>query len=196
MRITGGLYGGRTLRTPCDLKVRPTSDKVRQAVFNILMHHDFPGDWTIEGARTIDLFAGTGALGLEAMSHGAAFCLFVDEAVESRGLERENIEALGLSGVCKIWRRDATKLGPMGPGAGGPFSLAFLDPPYRKGLVGAALAALRAGGWLAETAVVVVETAADEDEPAAEGLIPVDMRLYGDTRVNFFGTCPAGVAAP
>lgn len=186
MRITGGIYGGRTLKAPADMRVRPTSDKVRQAVFNILLHHEFSGGWTLVGAGVVDLFAGTGALGIEALSHGAKYALFVDESPESRALQRENVEALQLTGVTRIWRRDAAKLGPMGAVAGGPFSLAFLDPPYRKGLVAPAMASLRDGGWLCAGAVAVAETAADEPQPAADGYVPVDDRLYGDTRVTFF----------
>ncbi|MDE2630741.1 MAG: 16S rRNA (guanine(966)-N(2))-methyltransferase RsmD, partial [Alphaproteobacteria bacterium] len=133
MRITGGIFGGRALVAPSDDRVRPTSDKVRQAIFNILLHNDF--GVTLQGARAADLFAGTGALGIEALSRGASFCLFVDDAAESRAVIRQNVEALALTGASKIWRRDATKLGPMAAGAGGPFELVFLDPPYRKGLI-------------------------------------------------------------
>lgn len=184
MRITGGSLGGRSLKAPADMRVRPTADRTRQAVFNILLHHDF-GGFSVEGARTIDLFAGTGALGIEAISHGAAFCLFVDDNADSRALIRENVEALALTGASKIWRRDATKLGEMSPGAGGPFELAFLDPPYRKGLIAPALTSLRDGGWLAPQAVIVCETAADEDVTFPEGFVPGDMRNYGDSRVTF-----------
>ena len=175
--------GGRTLAAPADARVRPTSDKVRQAIFNILLHKDF--GVALEGARVADLFAGTGALGIEAISHGAAFALFVDDAAESRALIRTNVEALGLTGVTKIWRRDATELGPMAAGSGGPFDLVFLDPPYRKNLVAPALAALRDGGWLAERALIVVETAADETLPPTDDFRPLDEREYGDTRVSF-----------
>lgn len=185
MRITGGALRGRALAAPADERVRPTSDKVRQAVFNILSHHDFGTGFALDGARTADLFAGTGALGLEAISRGARFCLFVDDSAESRALLRRNVEALGLTGVTKIWRRDATDLGPMPPGAGGPFDLVFLDPPYRKTLVAPALAALRGGGWLGEAPLVIAETAADEPVPAADGFRLLDQRLYGDTRVAF-----------
>jgi 16S rRNA (guanine966-N2)-methyltransferase len=185
MRITGGTMGGRGLVTPRDGRVRPTSDKVRQAVFNILLHHDFGSAFSLEGARVVDLFAGTGALGIEALSHGASFCLFVDDAAESRALIRENVEALSLTGASKIWRRDATQLGPMSAGSGGPFALAFLDPPYRKGLVAPALASLREGGWLMDGAVVVAETAEDEDVPSPDGYERIDERTYGDTRVLF-----------
>jgi 16S rRNA (guanine966-N2)-methyltransferase len=184
MRITGGDLGGRALVAPRDECVRPTSDKVRQAIFNILLHAGFAPE--LKGARVLDLFAGTGALGLEALSHGASFCLFVDDHAESRALIRENVEALGLTGVSKIWRRDATKLGPMAAGSGGPFDLVFLDPPYRKDLIAPALAGLLKGGWLAEGALLVAETAEDEDIPSTDGFSLLDARAYGDTRVNFF----------
>ena len=185
MRITGGKFGGRALATPRDSRVRPTSDKVRQAIFNILQHHDFGSGFALEGARAADLFAGTGALGVEALSHGASFCLFVDDSAESRAIIRENVEALSLTGASKIWRRDATQLGPIAAGAGGPFELVFLDPPYRKGLIAPALASLREGGWLADGAVVVAETAEDDDDPLTDGFERMDDRFYGDTRVLF-----------
>ena len=185
MRITGGTFRGRTLVAPPDARVRPTSDKVRQAVFNILMHNDFGTGFALEGARVADLFAGTGALGIEALSQGAAFCLFVDDNAESRGLIRTNVEALNLTGVTKIWRRDATDLGPMAAGAGGPFDLVFLDPPYRKNLIAPALASLRDGKWLSPKALVMVETAEDEIIPSTDGFAPASERVYGDTRVAF-----------
>jgi 16S rRNA (guanine966-N2)-methyltransferase len=190
VRITGGTFRGRALAAPPDARVRPTADKVRQAIFNILAHNDFGIGFALDGARVADLFAGTGALGIEALSHGAAFCLLVDDSAESRALIRGNVEALGLTGVTKIWRRDATQLGPMAAGAGGPFDLVFLDPPYRKDLVPLALAALRDGGWLAHQAIVVAEVAADEDIPSTDGFALFDARLYGDTRVFFF-TAPS-----
>lgn len=185
MRITGGSLRGRALVAPSDDSVRPTSDKVRQAIFNILSHHDFGDGLALDGARVADLFAGTGAMGLETVSRGARFCLFVDESPESRALIRRNVEALGLTGATKIWRRDATDLGPMPPGASGPFDLVFLDPPYRKNLVAPALAALVEGGWLAANALVVAETAADEPVPAREDFRLADRRQYGDTSVTF-----------
>ncbi|MBV9992319.1 MAG: 16S rRNA (guanine(966)-N(2))-methyltransferase RsmD [Alphaproteobacteria bacterium] len=185
MRIAGGSLGGRTLAAPKDARVRPTADKTRQAIFNILRHKDFGIGFALEGCRVVDLFAGTGALGLEALSQGAAFALFVDDHAESRALIRTNVEALGLTGITKIWRRDATDLGPMAAGAGGPFGLAFLDPPYRKDLAAPALAALRGGGWLAPQALVVVETAEDEIVPYADGYESMDARVYGETRVTF-----------
>jgi 16S rRNA (guanine966-N2)-methyltransferase len=165
------------------MRVRPTSDRVREAVFNILAHNDFDCGFDLEGAAVADLFAGTGALGLEAISRGARYCLFVEEAAESRALIRENVENFGLTGATKIWRRDATKLGPMGPGAGGPFNLVFLDPPYRKNLVSPALASLREGGWLAKDAICVAECAVDDDVAEMDGFAVLDDRTYGETRV-------------
>src|SRR5438552_7753698 len=138
MRIVGGRLRGRALATPKLLAVRPTADRLREALFNILVHAY--GD-PVAGARVLDLFAGTGALGLEALSRGAAFALFIDDAAEARALMRQNVEALGLGGTCRIFRRDATKLGAAHPVE--PFSLVFLDPPYRQGLAEKALAPAR-----------------------------------------------------
>ena len=179
MRITGGQFRGRALAEPPDDRVRPTSDKVRQAIFNILAHNDF--GFALDGAKVVDLFAGTGALGLEALSRGAAYCMFVDDSAESRALIRRNVETLNLTGASKIWRRDARDLGPLGAGAGGPFDLAFLDAPYRKDLTAPALASLR--GWLGDGAVVVAETGAEE-ALAAEGYALLDTRSYGETQVH------------
>ena len=186
MRITGGSLRGRTLAPPPDAGVRPTSDKVRQAIFNILEHRAFANGFALEDAAVIDLFAGTGALGIEALSRGARFCLFVDDDADSRALQRENVESLRLTGVTKIWRRDAGDLGPINTGSGGPFRLAFLDPPYRMKLVDPALKSLKDGGWLAKNAVVVVETAVDETfDFDALGYLQADERWYGETRVTF-----------
>lgn len=184
MRITGGIYGGRRLVAPDDARVRPTSDRTRQAIFNMLRHKDFGIGFALEGAAVLDLFAGTGALGIEALSHGARWCLLVDDSADSRAIQRENVEALGLTGVTRIWRRDATDLGPIGPSAGGPFNLVFLDPPYRQALIPKALQSLKAGGWLADNALVVAESDASEsfDLP---GFMLLDERDYGETRVRF-----------
>src|SRR5579872_4939084 len=128
MRVVGGRLRGRTLAAPSSQAIRPTADRLRESVFNILIHaYDNP----LQGARVLDLFAGTGALGIEAISRGAAFALFVDNGAEARALLRNNVEALGLGGVTKVYRRDATNLGPAHPVE--PFSLVFLDPPYGKG---------------------------------------------------------------
>jgi 16S rRNA (guanine966-N2)-methyltransferase len=143
MRVVGGKLRSRPLAGPKTNVIRPTSDRLREALFNILTHSY--GD-PVTGARVLDLFAGTGALGVEAISRGAAYALFVDEGVEARALLRDNIEALGLGGVTRIFRRDATKLGPAHPLE--PFSLVFLDPPYGKGFAEKALSSADNGGWL------------------------------------------------
>ena len=179
MRIVGGRLGGRVLQAPASRAIRPTSERLRESIFDILAHRHAG---VVEGARVVDLFAGSGALGLEALSRGAKYALFVDSAPEARALLRANVEAFALGGVTRIWRADATLLGraPVGP----PFTLAFLDPPYDKGLAGPALAGLIEGGWLAPGALVVVEESVKaEVEPTA--LRIVDERVYGETRVVF-----------
>ncbi len=178
MRIVGGRLRGRALMSPRSDAIRPTADRLREALFNILIHRY--GD-PVTGARVLDLFAGTGALGLEAASRGAAFVLFVDEGAEARALLRGNVEALGLGGATRIFRRDATKLGPVHPLA--PFGLAFLDPPYGQNLAEAALAAARDGGWLTPEALVVVEEAASAKFAAPEGYAELERRAYGDTEL-------------
>ena len=155
MRVVGGCLRGRALVPPKSQAIRPTADRLRESLFNVLLHAY--GD-PVSGARVLDLFAGTGALGIEAASRGAAFVLFIDESVEARALLRENVAALGLGGASRVFRRDATKLGPAHPLP--PFSLVFLDPPYGCGLAAPALAAARGGGWLTADALIVVEEAA------------------------------------
>ena len=178
MRVVGGRLKGRNLASPSSQGIRPTADRLRESVFNILVHaYDNP----IEGARVLDLFAGTGALGIEALSRGAAFTLFVDDGAEARALIRENVAALGLGGSSRIFRRDATKLGPVYPLE--PFSLAFLDPPYGRELAEKALAAARAGGWLMPGALVVVEEAAQASFTAPDGFIERERRRYDDTEI-------------
>ena len=180
MRIVGGRFRGRTLKGPSSHAVRPTSDRLRETIFNILAHGY---DDAVENARVIDLFAGTGALGLEAVSRGARFALFVDEGSEARALLRENVEALGLGGLTRIFRRDATKLGDAP--AGEKFDLAFLDPPYGKGLAPRALRALIDGHWLADRALCIIEEAAEEEVALPPGMRALDRRAYGDTQIVF-----------
>ncbi len=180
MRIVGGRFRGRVLKGPSSQTVRPTSDRLREAIFNILAH---TYEDASDGARVIDLFAGTGALGAEAMSRGATFALFVDDSPEGRALIRQNTETFGLGGSTKIFRRDATKLGAMPPQD--CFTLAFLDPPYGKGLAPLALASLRDGGWLAKDALCVVEESSDAELVAPDGFELLDGRHYGDTQVVF-----------
>ncbi|HEX5262992.1 MAG TPA: 16S rRNA (guanine(966)-N(2))-methyltransferase RsmD [Phenylobacterium sp.] len=183
MRIVSGAFRGKTLAAPQGEATRPTSDRARQAIFNILEH----AAWSkgLAGMRVIDLFAGSGALGFEALSRGAAFCLFVETDEAARGAIRENVDAMHLFGVTRVHRRDATDLGAR-PGADGPaFDLAFLDPPYAKGLGEIALEKLAAGGWLAPGATVVFERGGGEPEIAVAGYQPLDVRDYGAARVHF-----------
>ena len=179
MRIVAGRLRGRAIASPTDESVRPTSDRVRESLFNVL-EHGIAG-FSLSGVRVIDLFAGTGALGLEALSRGAAFCLFVDDAVAARALIRTNIELFQLAGATRIFRRDATDLGPVGTMA--PFGLAFIDPPYGKGLGERALMALAGGGWLLPQAVVVLEERASVTAVLPRGFAEIDRRTYGDTQI-------------
>lgn len=178
MRIVGGRLRGLALAGPKTNAVRPTSDRLRESLFNILEHgHGDP----VTDARILDLFAGTGALGIEAMSRGARHCLFVDEAAEARALIRTNAEAARLTGTTRIYRRDATRMGPLG--TAGPYDLAFLDPPYGRGLAEKALESLRDGGWLNPGALAVVEESARADLVIAEDYELRESRSYGDTQV-------------
>jgi 16S rRNA (guanine966-N2)-methyltransferase len=178
MRIVGGRLRGRALLAPKSAAIRPTADRLRESVFNILVHAY--GD-PVTGARVLDLFAGTGALGLEALSRGAVYALFVDEGAEARALLRGNVAALGLGGATRIFRRDATKLGPAHPLE--PFSLVFADPPYGRTLAEAALASALAGGWIAPGALIVVEEAADAGFAPPAGFVEAERRRYDDTEI-------------
>lgn len=182
MRIIAGQHKGRPLSAPKGMTTRPTGDRTRESLFNILAH----ATWAppLEGARVIDLFAGSGALGLEAMSRGAAFCLFVETDHGARGAIRDNIEALGLFGNTRLHRRSATDLGDKPAGVGAPFTLAFLDPPYHKGLVQPALDGLVSGNWLSEEAIAMVETGSDETLMFT-GWTVIDTRDFGAARVQF-----------
>jgi 16S rRNA (guanine966-N2)-methyltransferase len=180
MRVVGGRLRSRPLAGPKSDRLRPTADRLREALFNVLTHrYDDP----VIGARVLDLFAGTGALGIEAISRGAAYALFVDEGVEARALLRANTETLGLGGVTRIFRRDATRLGPVHPLE--PFNLVFADPPYGKGLAEKALTSAREGGWLAKKALVVVEEAAHAGFKPPDGFEELERRTYDDTEFVF-----------
>lgn len=183
MRIVGGRLKGKALVTPPGLNTRPTGDRAREAVFNILEH----AAWSdgLSHARVIDVFAGSGALGCEAVSRGAAFALFVETDEAARGAIRQNVEALNLFGCTRIHRRDATDLGVRPASAGPPFDLAFLDPPYRKGLGEKALANLIQHGWLTEGAIAVLERGSEEPASVIEGFEQLDVRDYGAARVFF-----------
>ncbi len=180
MRVVGGRLRGRPLAGPQSKSVRPTADRLRESLFNILVHAY--GD-PISGSRVLDLFAGTGALGIEAASRGARFTLFVDEGAEARALIRENVATLGLGGISKIFRRDATKLGRAHPLE--PFALVFLDPPYGQNLAEKALASARAGGWLSPQALIVVEEATKARFTAPEGFTELERRAYDDIELIF-----------
>src|ERR1700685_431261 len=182
MRVVGGSLRGRALAAPKSQTIRPTADRLREALFNILTHaYDSP----LAGSRVLDLFAGTGALGIEALSRGAAFTLFVDDGAEARALMRENVATLGLGGTSRIFRRDATKIGPAHPVE--PFALAFLDPPYGKGLAEKALASARAGAWLMHDALVVVDEATMARFAAPERFTERERRVYDDTEFILLG---------
>ncbi len=189
MRIVAGRNRGLQLASvgagDPEAHLRPTSDRVRESLFNLLGAR---GDVALEGARVLDLFAGTGALGLEALSRGAAEAVFVDDGVAARALLRENVGRMRAQGTTKIWRRDATRLGVA---RGAPFDLVFLDPPYGQGLGARALASAREGGWLAPGAAVVWEEGAAPHPPPGFALL--DARRYGDTHVALL-RAPAGPA--
>src|SRR3977135_2421271 len=178
MRVVGGRLKGRNLAPPWSRDIRPTADSLSEQLSTILIHADPIGD-----ARVLDLFAGTGALGSEAISRGAAFALFVDNGAEARALLRNNVESMGLGGVTKVFRRDAGNLGPAHPVE--PFSLVFLDPPYRMKLAENALASLRDGGWLTPNALLVVEEAKAAEFVAPDGFEELERRAYDDTEFVF-----------
>ncbi|QUS41276.1 16S rRNA (guanine(966)-N(2))-methyltransferase RsmD [Tardiphaga alba] len=180
MRVIGGRLRGRNIAGPSTQAIRPTQDRLRESLFNILMHaYENP----MLDARVLDLYAGTGALGIEAVSRGAKFTLFVDNGSEARALLRDNVESLGLGGVTKVYRRDASDPGPAHPVE--PFALVFIDPPYRQKLAEKSLKALRDGGWLVPDALIVVEEAKDAEFVAPEGYEELERRAYDDTEFTF-----------
>lgn len=188
MRIIGGRFRGKRLAGPGmevdgEAHLRPTSDRVRESLFNLLAHGDYGDPPPPQGRRVLDLFAGTGALGLEALSRGAERAVFIDDLANARALIRTNVDTLGLIGQTKIWRRDATRLGPC---RGGPFDLIFADPPYGANLAGPALGSAHAGGWIAPEAIIVLELAATDPVPQADWLGLADERRYGETRIAVY----------
>jgi 16S rRNA (guanine966-N2)-methyltransferase len=192
MRVVGGRLRGRVLQGPRSDVIRPTSDRLRETIFNILAHglgkHGIEGD-VVTDARVLDLFAGTGALAIEALSRGAAYAVLVDEGIEARGLQRGHVEALGLGGISRILRRDATKLGPATPFE--PFTLVFCDPPYGKGLGERALRSALDGGWLAPGAIVILEERAGLEITLPKPLVWLDQRMAGEGQI-LIGMLPAG----
>ncbi len=191
MRIVAGKFRSASIEAPKGLDTRPTSDRVRQALFNVLEHGAPQFDF--EGKRVLDLFAGSGALGIEALSRGAKFALFIEDSADARAAIRRNVEALKLTGISKIFRRDATTLGPAHTLQ--PFDLIFCDPPYGKGLGELALQSAVEGGWVAEDAIAVLEERAGLEIrlPAPSRLI--DQRDYGDTQI-VIGKSRTGKSSP
>ncbi|MCR9193341.1 MAG: 16S rRNA (guanine(966)-N(2))-methyltransferase RsmD [Hyphomonas sp.] len=182
MRIVAGQFKGRPIQAPKTDATRPTSDRARESLFNMIAH----AEWTppLDGARVLDLFAGSGALGLEALSRGASFCVFVDNANVALTVLRKNLAVLGVEDSAKVQRRSAAKLGDMPAALDARFDIAFLDPPYKKGLVEPCLKSLLEGDWLASDALVVVETAIDET-PGLEAWELVAERVSGAAKFWF-----------
>lgn len=190
MRIVAGDHRGRALVAPKGHSTRPTADRTRQALFNILEHAAWsPG---LRGLRVMDLFAGSGALGLESMSRAAEFCLFIDQQRPARDAILQNVATLKLQAVTRILDADARALTARDPARDPPFDLAFLDPPYGQGLATPALASLLAGGWLSNRAIIVVERGVGE-VPATAGFAHLDTRTWGVASVDFLRR--AGAAA-
>lgn len=181
MRIVGGEFRGRALATPKSDAIRPTTDRTRESLFNILTH-SFPE--AVEGKRVMDLFAGTGAVGIEALSRGCRYGLFVEASVEGRSLLWQNIEALGLTGRARMLRRDATSLGPSGNIEA--FDFVFADPPYGQGLGEKALETAAKGGWLKPQALVVLEERADITVNLDPIFRFIEERTFGETKMHFF----------
>ncbi|KSV67862.1 DNA methyltransferase [Sinorhizobium sp. GL2] len=181
MRIVGGEFRGRSLATPKSNDIRPTTDRTRESLFNILSH-SYPN--ALDGTRVLDLFAGTGAVGFEALSRGCRHALFVEQGVEGRGLIQTNVETLGLQGRAKVFRRDATSLG--GVGTMEPFHLVFADPPYAKGLGEKALESAAIDNWLVPGALVILEERADVQPAPVAVFENLDVRVFGDTRMHFY----------
>jgi 16S rRNA (guanine966-N2)-methyltransferase len=188
MRIVGGKYRGRRLVAPADDKIRPTTDRVREAMFNVLAHNQpsLP-----QGAVVVDLFAGTGAFGLEALSRGAVQVVFVDQAAASLKLARENAGNMDVVDQCTFIKTDATKLKSAGPVAGRAFAdLVFADPPYDQGLLCPALAAAKEAGWLGPETYILGETSSREVVEPGPGFVIVNDWTYGHSKISRFSLAP------
>jgi len=180
MRIVAGRLRGKKIHAPIDQSIRPTSDRVREALFNILSSRLEDG---FEGKKVLDLFAGTGALGLEALSRGVQMVAFVDNGAQARGLIRSNIEKFGLGGQSKLLKRDATNLGTAQKFE--PFDLVFLDPPYGLEMGEKALKSSMAGNWFAEGAIIVFEEKKGVEVIIPDGFVLLDKRDYGTSTIRF-----------
>lgn len=183
MRIIAGRHRGRPIRLPSSGKVRPTTDRVRESLFDILTHGiDWPG---FDEAHVIDVFAGTGAFGLEALSRGAAQAAFIDIDNAALLAIRRNAASIGEAHNIALLKLDATRLPPPPGAAGAPCALAFLDPPYGSGMAGPALQALASRQWIGPGAMAVVEVAAREPLTPPPVFAAQDERIYGATRLVF-----------
>lgn len=182
LRIIAGKHKGRVIETPPNRNVRPTSARVREAVFNILTHRVFGGEGThtLGGKRVIDLFCGSGALGVEALSRGAEHVTFVDQSSDVLGILKRTLEKIGETQNTRTIRSDSSVL-PRSSGE--PCDVAFLDPPYRSGLAVKALSSLRNNGWLKQGATAVVEIESKEPFEAPEGFTLTDRRDYGNSAI-------------
>jgi 16S rRNA (guanine966-N2)-methyltransferase len=189
IRIIGGRHRGRSIATPEGMATRPTSSRARESLFNILAHASWRADGTspLVGARVLDAFAGSGALGLEALSRGAAHASFLDNDATAVKLIGENLRKLGEAGNARVVRADVVTHPPAGRE---PCDLAFLDPPYRSDLAGPALAALAGAGWMAAGAVVAVEVGSTEDLPPPPGFEALDERRYGAAKIVILRRMP------
>jgi 16S rRNA (guanine966-N2)-methyltransferase len=185
MRIVAGVHRGRNIIAPKGDKTRPTTDRMRESIFNKLAHATWAPE--LEGLRVIDLFAGSGALGLEAISRGAGFALFVEIEAAARGAIRQNVEVMSLFGCTKLHRRSAIDLGQKPEKVGKPFDLAFMDPPYGKGLAELSIKKLTEGAWLSDEAIICVEESARAKFDPPESWSIVDEIEAGETRVRFLG---------
>lgn len=190
MRIVGGALKGRTIGAPKGRDVRPTSDRARESIFNILTNGKPATD--LQGAMVLDVFAGTGALGLEAVSRGAATALFIDNGGPSLALVKDNAVALGLVKQCQTLKLDAARLGPPPRMLKQAADVAFLDPPYEQGLATPALIALSRYNWIKPGATVVVETESSEPFDVPSGYTLIDQRTYGAALVSFLEATPPG----
>ena len=182
MKIVGGKFGGRRLNTPKNNDIRPTSDKIRGAVFNMLQSRG-----ALDNVRVLDAFCGTGALGLEALSRGASHCTFIDKARSSLDLTKENADMLNVMDDCAFTLKDASKMGNIADS----YDLIFLDPPYNKGLINITLEALIAGDWLAPKGWLICETEKNFNYTPIKDLTLDSEKTYGDTKIIILQSCKA-----
>jgi 16S rRNA (guanine966-N2)-methyltransferase len=180
MRVIGGKLKGRVLKGPSSDAIRPTSDRLRETIFDIIMHSFADA---IINAKVIDVFAGTGAIAIEALSRGASAATLVDDSAKACALIRQNLAALDLGGMGRLIRRDARKLGASPDGE--LYDFVFLDPPYGKGLIEPSLIALREGRWLKPGTLIVMEEATTQEIRLPSGFLAIKTRVFSDTKITF-----------